>query len=107
SILQILQLLQRLTDGQPLELVDFSVRTEVAVDSACRPVPDLLDALLDRITDGSESPAKVRRVPGLLVDLAHGGNRFGFAGVNLALGQRPVVVAGTVDDRDLRRGRVG
>ena len=38
--------------------------------------------------------------------LAHRGDRFGFAGVDLALGQRPVVVSGTVDDRDLRRRRV-
>src|SRR5204862_1994553 len=67
SVVWIFQLFHRLSDGQPLEVVDFSVRTELAVDSARRPVPHLLDALLDRITDGGESPAEVRRVSRLLV----------------------------------------
>jgi hypothetical protein len=40
-------------------------------------------------------------VPDLLVDLAYRGRRFGLARVNLALGQRPVVIPRTMDDRDL------
>ena len=49
---------------------------------------------------------EMRRVAGLLGDLAHGGHGFGFARVDLALGKRPVVIPGTVNNRDLGRGGI-
>src|SRR3954454_13100124 len=84
-IVRVLQLLHRLGDRKPLELVDFSVRTELAVDAARSPVAHFLDALLDGITDGGQSPAEYRRVTGFLAYFTHGRHRFGLAGVNLSL----------------------
>ena len=90
---------------KPEQFVDLVVGREIALTGAGRPVHDLLDRLLHRVTDRHQPPTELCVKSGLLEDLPHRGDRLGLPGVDLALGQRPVVVARTVDDRDLRSVR--
>src|SRR3954452_25015743 len=84
SIVWVLQLLHRLGDGQPLELVDFGVRSEgSSVDTARRPVSNFLGAWFDRVADGAQPPAEGRRVAGFLAYLTPGGYGLGLSGVHL------------------------
>ncbi len=72
--------------------------------TAGRPVLHLLGALLDRIAHRRDPAAQLNVVPRLFEDLTNGGHRLRLAGVDLALGQRPVVVTRTVDHRNFGGG---
>src|SRR6185437_9227986 len=74
---------------------------EFATGAGRRPVVHFLDALVDRIGDDGQTPTQVRVVSGLLEYLANGGDRRGLAWVDFAFRQRPVVVTGSMDQRDL------
>ena len=54
-----------------------------------------------------DEPHQPAAVPGLLEDLPQGAVLVGLPRVELALGQRPVVAVGPMDDGDLVPGRAG
>ena len=70
------------------------------------PVAHLLDRgaglRRDRVGRGRQRVPEPHAQPRLLEGLAHRGDGEGLAGVELALGPRPVVVPGTVDEGDLK-----
>jgi hypothetical protein len=87
SILCVFHLLQCVRHRQPCELVDFSVRREFAADAAGSPIPNLLDALVDRIAHFGDSTTEVHPITGFLKNFAHGGHRLGFPRIKFALRQ--------------------
>ncbi|SII03275.1 Uncharacterised protein [Mycobacteroides abscessus subsp. abscessus] len=98
------QLRPRLGDRQPHGLVDLPrvVRGErrLAPDLG-GPVEDLLEVLApDHVLGRRQGHAEVDVEPRLLPDLADRRLRQRLPGFDLALGPRPVVVAGTVDEGD-------
>ena len=86
----------RLVDREPGDLVDLRVRlvaADVAVaDGAADPVVHQLGADPDRVALAGQRHAEPDPDAGLLLDLAHRGRGRVLAAVELALGERPVVV---------------
>ena len=86
----------------PAPLVDLVVRLEALVgDDGHRPPADALRAALavDVLVVAQLAPQLTAQAR-LLVDLAEGRRLVRFAAVELALGQRPVLIAWSVDDAD-------
>ena len=92
---------------QPHQVVHFGGRREVTAQGTSGPVADLLGAVGNWISDGSQAPCESAVVTGFLAHFANGGNRLRLARVEFSLGQRPVVVAGAMDQRNLDRRRGG
>ena len=88
-------------DREPAQLVDLVVGLEVAAEGLHHPVVDPLEPLDDGIGGLHAPAAGDDRQPGLLADLADRRGQPVLARVELPLGQRPVVVAGAVDEDDL------
>jgi predicted enzyme related to lactoylglutathione lyase len=95
--------LARLGRREPAQLVDLVVGDDVArlaVDVHAEPAHELVAALavdvVRRLELGDDAPAN----SGLLLDLAQRTGLEALSAVELALRQRPVVVAGAVDHRD-------
>ena len=93
-------------DVEPAHLVDLvGVRTRRS-GGLGRPVPHLLGRRLPltvehRVAGSRQGTAQTHLERGLLDGLAHRRHRPGLAGVELALGPRPVVVLGPVHEGDL------
>src|SRR6202012_3215885 len=92
----------RVGRGDPAQLVDLVVGREAVVRGHVhQPVADdLVPALAVGVAGGRELAAERAAQAGLLVDLAHRALLPALARVELALGQRPVVIARPVDQRD-------
>jgi hypothetical protein len=92
-----------LLDRDPAALVDLVAGREPVVgEHAHRPPADgLRAALAVGVVLRGELRAELAAQPGLLVDLAQRGVAVRLARGQLALGQRPVLVVGPVDDADL------
>ena len=92
----------RLARRQPDQLVDLVVGREGAVDDRHPPVADeLRTALAIAVARRRQLLAELASQAGLLLDLAQRRGLERLARVELALRQRPVVVARPVDQRDL------
>src|SRR6202022_2822391 len=104
-VVRVGHLAHRVLRGQPHEIVNLRGGGEFPAEVAGRPIPYAFDALQNRITHRGEGVTEMCPGPGLLVDPAAPPPRFGLARVNLALGQRPVVIPGTLDARSLYRRR--
>ena len=86
SILCVVELLHRVDNRQPDQLVDFFAGGEFTAGAARRPVVHLLDAQIDRVTHRVEPPAEDTALTGLLEYFPHGSHRRGLPGVHFALG---------------------
>src|SRR6476659_1708050 len=89
-----------LVDPEPAHLVDIVRQRAAAVVGGHQVVPHGLRPRLDVIADRPQVALDRAGVPGLLLDLPDGGLAVVLPGVELALGQRPVVVLRAVDDGD-------
>src|SRR6185295_4086893 len=94
-----------LVGRQPSEFVDLVAHAELSTDATRRPIAHLLTALLHGIAHRHEPSTEMCAKARLLLDLADRGHRFRLAGIDFALGKRPIVVSETVDHRDRRRAR--
>src|SRR5215218_1488485 len=103
--MRIAQELERVRGRQPTQLVDLVVGHEVGVvDGLHQPVAHHLVASLSiLVARGLELLAEAAAHAGLLLDLAQRAVLPALALVELALGERPVVVARAVRDRDRDR----
>ncbi len=102
------QPLARLVEGHPGDVVDLVVgavaaHVVVAHDPA-GPVVDGLHPLPDRVPLGLQRWAEAHVQAGLLGHLADGGGDGMLAAVQLALGERPVVVLRAMDEKHLTTG---
>jgi hypothetical protein len=108
EVVVVRQELAGLAQADPPDLVDLLVgderRRAVGAEHPGAPVRHVLDAAADRVGDVLEGVAEADADAGLLADLADRRRLQGLAGIGLALGERPVVVAGPVDDEDLDPG---
>src|SRR5437588_700533 len=100
----------RLCEGNPPQLVHLGVGCELPVGGAQglhRPVADdLRPSLPVPVADLAGGLAKAAVQPRLLLHLPERRLLVGLAGIELALGQRPVVVGGAMDQRHLDRAAV-
>src|SRR4051812_9448009 len=102
AVVVVRQTRQRVVEAQPAQLVDLVVGLELAVEHVHAPVAHGLGASLGvGVLHRAELLAQGTAIAGLLAHLANGGVLPALALVELALGQRPVVVLGTVDERHL------
>src|SRR4051794_34090931 len=103
--MRIAQELERLGGRQPAQLVDLVVGHEVGVVHRLhQPVAHHLVASLSvLVARGLELPAEAAAHAGLLLDLAQRAVLPALACIELALRERPVVVARAVSDRDRDR----
>src|SRR5581483_5092239 len=94
--------------GQPADLIDLRVGGEVPVprEGLHRPVAHDLGAILGvAVAGGGQFLPEPAGEAGLLPDLPQGAVGVALPRVGLALGQRPVVVAGSMDDEDQESAR--
>src|SRR6266851_1830170 len=92
----------RVFDGQPQQPVDLDPLLEPAALDLHHPVArDLVAAAAVDVRGASYRPAELAAKSGLLTDLAQRAVLWRLVGLDLALGQRPVVVSGSVNDGDL------
>src|SRR5262245_43309713 len=93
----------RLLGTHPAQLVDLVAGAELAAQRGHRPPADeLRPSLAIAIARGNELLTQLAPQPGLLLDLAQGRALPRLAPIQLALRERPVVVARPVDHGDLR-----
>ena len=96
-----------LGEREPADFVDLLVWLESAVEGPHRPVPDRLRAALAIVVARRrELTAELAPQPGLLLDLPQRRVLVRLAGVQLPLGQCPVVVAWPVDEQEFGRAGV-
>src|SRR5712691_2002579 len=101
-IAAVCQPLDRVFGGQPQQPVDLDPRLEPAALDLHDPVArDLVAAASVDVRGASYRPAELAAKAGLFTDLAQRAVLWRLVGLDLALGQRPVVVSGSVYDGDL------
>src|SRR5215467_11705924 len=89
-------------DGKPGHAVDFAARPEPSADDLHHPVADdLVAAAPVDISGAADRTLELAAKAGLFFDLAQRALFGSLVGVDLALGQCPVVVCGSVHDNDL------
>src|SRR5438477_2507721 len=94
--------LHRVVEGKPQQLVDLDPGLESPTSNFHHPVArHLVAAAAVDIRRAAERTHQIASQAGLLADLAKGAVFRGFLGLDLALGQSPVVVLGTMNDCDL------
>jgi hypothetical protein len=96
--------LLHLGGGHPGDLIDLGVRYRVLVNGfhPGGPVVHALGTAAHLVADGDEAAAEGQARPALLEHLSDGRDRQRLVRLDLALGQRPVVVLLAVDQQDLR-----
>jgi hypothetical protein len=106
DVVEVGQPLLRGVEAEPAELVDLRVDLiaghVVVADHVTHPVVHLLRApAADRVELGQQGQPEPDLDPGLLEHLADRGHRDVLARILLALGKRPVVVLGSMDQQHL------
>ena len=102
QVVVVRQQLRRFGERGPAHAIDLAVGLEPPGDALHRPVPHPLVAAVAIAVEGlRQLGTEVAPDTGLFAHLPHGGAPRGLAVFELALGQRPVVVAGSMDQQDL------